>query len=34
MKAFSRMSEKHLPFARIANDTDMLDPPNRGALGI
>jgi hypothetical protein len=22
--------KKHLPFARIANDTDMQDPPNRG----
>jgi hypothetical protein len=22
--------KKHLPFARIANDTDMLDPPIRG----
>jgi hypothetical protein len=26
--------KKHLPFARIANDTDMSDPPNRGAVGI
>jgi hypothetical protein len=26
--------KKHLPFARIANDTDMPDPPNCGALGI
>jgi hypothetical protein len=26
--------KKHLPFARIANNTDMEDPPNRGALGI
>jgi hypothetical protein len=26
--------KKHLPFARIANDTDTLDPPGRGALCI
>jgi hypothetical protein len=26
--------KKHLPFARIANDTDMQDPPNSWALGI
>jgi hypothetical protein len=26
--------KKHLPFARIANDTNMLDPPIRGALCI
>jgi hypothetical protein len=26
--------KKHLPFARIANDTDMLDPPSRGSLCI
>jgi hypothetical protein len=26
--------KKHLPFARIANITDIQDPPNRGALGI
>jgi hypothetical protein len=26
--------KKHLPFARIANGTDMQDPPNHGALGI
>jgi hypothetical protein len=26
--------KKHLPFARIAKDTDMYDPPNHEALGI
>jgi hypothetical protein len=26
--------KKLLPFARIANDTNMQDPPNRGALGL
>jgi hypothetical protein len=26
--------KKHLPFARIANDTNMRDPSNRGALDI
>jgi hypothetical protein len=26
--------KKHLPFARIANDTDLRDPPNCGALDI
>jgi hypothetical protein len=26
--------KKHLPFAKIANDTDILDPPSRGALCI
>jgi hypothetical protein len=26
--------KKHLPLDRIANDTDMHGPPNRGVLGI
>jgi hypothetical protein len=34
MKAFSRRSKKHLPFARIANRSEPWDPPNCGALSI
>jgi hypothetical protein len=26
--------KKHPPLARVANNIDMQDPPNRGALGI
>jgi hypothetical protein len=34
MKAFSRRSKKHLPFARIANRLELWDPQSGGALSI